>query len=173
MIKKTITYEDFNGVTKTKDFYFHLSKVDMMELSLDGLFEKELKEAVQREDKLKIFQMFKRLIFLSVGTRSENGEEFIRPEMFREAFMSSPAFDQLVMDLFTSEDHGASFVAGLMPKDMQEKVNKEIETKNIVDPFKEEPAWITEGRVPTAQEFAAATEEQKKLAFSRKIHTES
>lgn len=158
MIKKTITYQDFNDVTKTKDFYFHLSKVDMMELSLDGLFEKELKEAIQRGDKLTIFRMFKRLIFLSVGTRSENGEEFIRPEMFREAFMSSPAFDELVMDLFTSEDHGASFVAGLMPKDVQEKVNKEIE--NTIDPFKEEPAWIKENREPTGVELRNMTREQ-------------
>ena len=32
MLKKTITYEDFNGVERKEDFYFNLSKAEIMEM---------------------------------------------------------------------------------------------------------------------------------------------
>ena len=32
MLKKTVTYEDYNGVEQTEDFYFNLTKVECMEL---------------------------------------------------------------------------------------------------------------------------------------------
>ena len=30
MIKETVTYTDYNGVTRTEDFYFNMSKIDVM-----------------------------------------------------------------------------------------------------------------------------------------------
>lgn len=38
MLKKTVTYTDYNGVERTEDFYFNLSKAEVteMELSVDG-----------------------------------------------------------------------------------------------------------------------------------------
>ena len=30
MFKKTITYEDYNGVKRTEDFYFHFSKAEIV-----------------------------------------------------------------------------------------------------------------------------------------------
>ena len=32
MIKKNITYTDYNGVTRTEPFYFNLSKSELMEM---------------------------------------------------------------------------------------------------------------------------------------------
>jgi hypothetical protein len=170
MIKKTLTYKNFNDETVTRDFYFHLSRVDMTEISLDGSFEARIKKAAAENDKVTIFREFKRLIFLSVGVRTgENLEDFIRPEMFRETFMSSPAFDVLIEELFTSEDQGASFIAGLLPKDMQEAALKGIESAPstvTVDPFRDEPAWLKERRAPTPAEYNAATPDQQKIAFN-------
>lgn len=169
MIKKTIKYRDFNDREVTRDYYFHLSKVDMTELSLDGI-EERIRRAAATDDKGAIFREFKQLISMSVGVRSEDGAEFSRPPEFRDQFLSSPAFDELVIDLFTSPDQGVSFIRALLPADMQKELEKQMKTETV-DPFKEEPAWIAEGRVPTPQEFAAATDEQKKLAFSRKLQS--
>ena len=38
MLKKTITYTDYNGVESTEDFYFNLNRAEItqMELSVDG-----------------------------------------------------------------------------------------------------------------------------------------
>ena len=42
MLKKTVTYVDYNGVERTEDFYFNLSKAEVteMELSVEGGFSK-------------------------------------------------------------------------------------------------------------------------------------
>ena len=34
MFKKTITYEDYNGVKRTEDFHFHFSKAEIIEMQL-------------------------------------------------------------------------------------------------------------------------------------------
>ena len=35
MLKKTITYTDYNGVERTEDFYFNLSKAEIAEMELE------------------------------------------------------------------------------------------------------------------------------------------
>lgn len=172
MIKHTLTYENFNGQTVTKDFYFHLSKADIIELAIDGLFEETMKKAVAEEDKLTLFRMFRKLIFLAVGVRSEDGESFAKPEMFREAFVTSPAFDGLIEYLFSDAEKAAQFIAGLLPAGSQEAAKKELEKRqqsDAKDSSSDEPAWIKENRLPTTEEFRAATPEQKQLAFLRKV----
>lgn len=173
MIKKTITYENYAGDTVTKDFWFHLSKVDGFELSLDGSFEARMRKAIQDQDKLTVFREFKKLIFLAVGVRSENGEEFSKPEAFRDAFMNSPAFDELIMDLFSNESKAAEFMAALFPKGVQATMKEQgYETKAgdviTVDPFKETPAWEAENRAPTSAEIQTMTREQLQKAFAQR-----
>ena len=34
MLKKTITYTDYNGMERTEDFYFNLSKAELMEMEM-------------------------------------------------------------------------------------------------------------------------------------------
>ena len=34
MLKKTITYTDYNGVERTEDFYFNLTKAELMEMEI-------------------------------------------------------------------------------------------------------------------------------------------
>lgn len=170
MIKKTITYENFAGDQVTKDFWFHLSKVDGFELSLDGTFEAKMRKAIQDQDKLTVFREFKKLIAAAVGVRSENGEDFSKPEAFRDSFMNSPAFDELIMDLFSDESKAAEFMAALFPKGVQAAMKEQgypAKAGDVItiDPFKEEPSWVTARRVPSKEEFAAATPEQKMLAF--------
>ena len=38
MLKKTMTYTDYDGVTRTEDFYFNLTQAEVaeMEMSVDG-----------------------------------------------------------------------------------------------------------------------------------------
>lgn len=173
MIKKTINFEDFNGKQITKDYYFHLSKVDFLELSADGAFENLIKNAVATKDKMAIFNGFKRLIGMSVGMRTEDGSGFVRTEAFRDEFLSSPAFDELVMELFTSDDKGADFIKGLVPAGMTDQLNKELAKieggQQIVDPFNEIPAWIRDDREPTELEMKTMTREQMIQLHQRKI----
>jgi hypothetical protein len=174
MIKKTFTYENFAGDTVTKDFYFHLSKADFVELALGGDWEASMQVAIKTGDKITIFKEFKRLISMAIGVRSENGEDFTKPTPYRDAFMNSPAFDELIMELFTSDDMGTNFILGCLPANMQGDMQKELDKikakdgpvhESVPNPFAEEPAWIRERRVPSKKEFAAATNTQKMIAF--------
>ena len=44
MIKKTVTYTDYNGVERTESFYFNLSKAEVME-KINALKEKNESES--------------------------------------------------------------------------------------------------------------------------------
>lgn len=174
MIKKTITYSDFNGTEVTKDFYFHLTQVDMVEISIDGSFEEKIRKAAVTGDKSVIFLEFKRLIAKSVGMRSEDGADFIRTESFTNAFLSSPAFDELIMELFTSPDQGVGFIRGLLPAKMQDALKKELDSKekdgagSTVNPFEEKPVWERENREPTGVELRSMTREQFQKLWTQK-----
>lgn len=169
MIKKTISYTSPFDDTKviTKDYYFSLTKVEILEFSSRGDdFEERLLRIVAAKNLQAVFVEFRAIITMALGMK--DGDELVKDSTFTAKFMASPAFDQLVQDLFGSDDQGASFFQGMLPRDMQKEAEKKMKT-TTVDPFKDEPSWISEGRVPTPQEFAAATDEQKKLAFSRKL----
>ena len=34
MLKKTITYTDYNGVDRTEDFYFNLTEAELLDMEL-------------------------------------------------------------------------------------------------------------------------------------------
>ena len=48
MVKKTIKYSDYNGNEREEDFYFNLSKVELleMEMSTEGGLENKIKKIV-------------------------------------------------------------------------------------------------------------------------------
>lgn len=132
MIKKTISYEDFNGEKVSEDFYFHLSKAEIIELEisegengLSGLIQKISKE----ENRAEIYRLFKKIILMSVGQKSSDGRRFIKNNEIRADFEQSPAFSELFMELGTQADAGAKFVAGLVPRDLGEQHGKQDQDK--------------------------------------------
>lgn len=182
MIKKTISYTSPFDEDKviTKDYYFSLSKVEILEFTARGEdFEERLLRIVAAKDLSSVFVEFRAVMKMALGRK--DGDELVKDEIFTNKFLVSPAFDQLVQDLFGSDDQGASFFQGMLPRDMQKEAAKhpkrdsvtgatnEKEFEQSVNPFADEPAWIREQRIPTQQEFNAATDDQKKLAFSRQL----
>jgi hypothetical protein len=120
MLKKTITFTDFNGVEHTEDFYFHLSRTELvgMEASVEGGLREKLLTIVATEDTNQLFKTFKEIILASVGKRSKDGQQFEKsPEIVR-AFESSPAFDVLFMELATDAEKASEFANGVIPPDL-------------------------------------------------------
>ena len=124
MLKKTITYEDFNGQEVTEDFYFHLSKADLVELEMSkkGGLEAWLKRVVASQDGRAIMEEFKNLIMMSVGQKSDDGKQFKKSVEIRHAFKDSPAYDVLFMELVTDAAKAADFVNGLLPKGLDQQL---------------------------------------------------
>lgn len=120
MLKKTITYTDYNGVERTEDFYFNLSKAEIaeMELSTEGGFAEMIQRIVNAKDAAAIVDIFKKMILKAYGIKSDDGKRFMKSKDISEAFSQTEAYSQLFIELSTNADAGAAFVKGIMPADM-------------------------------------------------------
>lgn len=120
MIKKTITYSDFNGNERTEDFYFNLTKAEItkMELSTKGGLAEMIQRIVAAQDTPAIIEVFEDLIKRSFGVKTPDGRGFVKRNEDLEAFMSTEAYSQLFMELATDSDAAAKFVNGVVPADM-------------------------------------------------------
>lgn len=118
MLKQTITYEDYDGNTRTEDFYFNLTKAEVMEMemSTDGGLEKMINKIIQTNDSKRIIETFKDIILRAYGEKSPDGRRFIKNQELRDAFSQTEAYSQLFMDLATNADKAAEFINGIVPK---------------------------------------------------------
>jgi hypothetical protein len=117
MIKKTVTYVDYNGVERTEDFYFNLSKAEVaeMEMSVEGGFSKMLEEIVASKDNVKIVSLFKQMVLKAYGEKSADGRRFMKSEEISKAFSETEAYSEIFMSLALNESEAAAFVNGIMP----------------------------------------------------------
>ena len=123
MLKETIKYTDYNGVERTEDFWFHLSKAELMEweMGTTGGLTEMIKRIVDAQDAPAIIKIFKELVLKGYGQKSPDGKRFIKSEELATEFSQTEAYSQLFMDLATDADKAAAFVNGIMPSDVAEK----------------------------------------------------
>ena len=132
MLKKTIKYTDYNGVKRSEDFYFNLSKAEIaeMELGTTGGFADMLQRIIDTQDMPQIVKMFKELILKSYGVKSADGKCFIKIDdngvPLSRAFSQTEAYSELYMELGTDADAAAKFVKGILPADM---VTEEVQAQ--------------------------------------------
>lgn len=131
MIKKTITYSDFNGNERTEDFYFNLTKAEItkMELSIKGGLAEMIKRIVDAQDTPAIIEVFEDLIKRSFGVKTPDGRGFVKKAEDLESFIATEAYSQLFMELATDAEAAAAFVNGVVPADMAKQAAA-IEAKN-------------------------------------------
>ena len=117
MLKKTITYTDYDGNTRTEDYYFNLSKAEVieMELGTTGGMQKMLERIVAEQDTKKITEIFKTIILKAYGEKSADGKRFIKSEELSTAFSQTEAYTELFMELFQDADKAAAFFTGILP----------------------------------------------------------
>lgn len=127
MLKKTISYIDYDGNAREEDFYFNLNKAELaeMELSENGGLQKLLKKIIAEQDNSKIVSYFKEIILKSYGEKSLDGRRFIKNADLREAFEQTEAYSNLFMELASDSEKAAAFVEGIIPKDIAREVSKE------------------------------------------------
>lgn len=120
MLKKTITYKDYNDVERTEDFYFNLTKAELMEmeLSTSGGLTEMVGRIVAAQDAPSIIKVFKDLILKAYGEKSPDGKHFIKSDTISTAFSQTEAYSILFMELATDADAAAKFVNGIVPNDM-------------------------------------------------------
>ena len=132
MLKKTITYHDYNGVEYTQDFYFNLSKAEIMEMEMGttGGLAEMITKIVAAQDAPAIIKIFKDLILKSYGEKSADGKRFIKSDEISTAFTQTEAYSELFMELATDDKAAADFVNGIVPADAA----KELAAQNAEHP---------------------------------------
>lgn len=125
MYKKTITYEDYNGTTRTEDFYFNLSKAELLELELstEGGYEQLLSKIIKTKDQVKLIKIFKDLILMTYGEKSPDGRKFIKSEELRQDFMQTEAYSDLFLLLASDDKEAAAFVNGIIPQSLRDQIS--------------------------------------------------
>jgi hypothetical protein len=126
MQKKTVTYIDYNGVERTEDFYFNLTKAEVMEmeLSTSGGLAESIQRIVAAQDAPAIIKIFKDLVLKSYGEKSPDGRRFIKSEEIANAFAQTEAYSEIFMELATDADKAAEFVNGIVPADLAAEASK-------------------------------------------------
>ena len=117
MRKETITYVDYNGTERTEDFYFNLTKAEIMEMEIGttGGLAEMINRIVAAQDGPAIMRIFKDLVLKAYGEKSADGKRFIKSEELSTAFSQTGAYDQLFMKLATDSEAAANFVNGIVP----------------------------------------------------------
>lgn len=142
MIKKTVSYDGFDGETVTEDLYFHFNKAELMELEVETErgFSKKLQAVAEAKDVREVLAVFKDIVVRAYGVRSEDGKRFIKTERAREEFDGSEAYSEVLFDLLSDPASAARFVGGLMPSDLLEKakVESNLDIEKMIRELEEE-----------------------------------
>lgn len=138
MIKKTITYKNFNGQPVTETLHFNLNAMEQAEFeakylspkSLVGLVFKdketgEVKEietlveytqaVVDAKEYMKVCEFLKDLVLRSYGERSDS-VHFDKNEDITQKFKCSIAYAEMFELLFTNPEEMTKFASGVVYK---------------------------------------------------------
>ncbi len=118
MLKKTMTYIDYDGNPRTEDFWFNLNKAEVakMEFGTAGGIQKMIERLVQEQDTKRIIEVFDELICCSYGKKGLDGKRFIKTPELLEEFKQTEAYSDLFVELLGNPDKAAAFFAEIIPK---------------------------------------------------------
>lgn len=131
MLKKTITYTDYDGLERTEEFRFNLTKAELMDMELTtvGTFSKLMQKIIDEKDIVRLAKYFNELILKSYGVKSDDGKRFIKSPELSEAFSQTEAYSELYMELLGNSEYAVKFIQQVMPKDLDQ--NEVVPAGNV------------------------------------------
>lgn len=135
MLKKKITYTDYNGETRVEEFRFNLNKAELtfIDLSTSGGLEMNLARITNTHDVPAMIRFFRELILKSYGEVSPDGKRFVKSDELSASFEQTDAYSELFMELCTNADAAAAFIKGVIPSDLAKEVG-EAANKTLSNP---------------------------------------
>lgn len=143
MLKKTIKYTDWNGTERTEDFYFNLTKTELIKMQMeeDGAFADRIRKIIRAKDTIELIKVFESIILKAYGEKSEDGRRFAKVDSngvpLAQKFIETPAYDELYVEMLSDPEKFAGFINALVPSDLAEEVKKMQESGNVPDELKE------------------------------------
>lgn len=126
MFKYTATYTDFNGITRTEDFYFNITKAELAELQMTtaGGMKEKLERIINANDLPTLITMFKDIMLMAYGVKSDDGKRFKKSPEITADFVSTQAYSDLYMRLATDDEFASNFILKVVPNDIAEEAKK-------------------------------------------------
>ena len=129
MLKKVITYKDYDGNDKTSTLYFHLNKFEWLELETytkGGLIE-NLQHAIETGNAKKTIDILKKIILRAYGEKNAETGVFEKSDELAIRFSKTDAFSELFYELAYDEEASRSFFLGLIPTELRGEAEKKIQ----------------------------------------------
>lgn len=129
MIKKTMTYVDFDGNERKEDIYFALTEAELYELQLsrNGGLENYLTKISQSQDTKEIWDLFSSIVLKSYGEKSLDGKYFQKKRdghMLAEDFEQTQMFSDMIVEFMQDASSFAMFLKGVLPKKLSDQINE-------------------------------------------------
>lgn len=130
MLRKEITYKDYNGNERKETFWFNLNKAEIMEMEMgtNGGYTEMVQKIIEAQDTAALIKIFKELILKAYGEKTLDGRRFVKSEELSTAFAQTEAYSELFMELATNDVEAARFVNGIIPSDIAEEAAKNADT---------------------------------------------
>lgn len=127
MIRKKIKYTDFDGNEVEENFYFNLTKAELMELEISepGGMRARIERMGESQDPVEVLGLFRKIVQVSIGDKRPDGK-FVKSADFADAFLSSDAYSELFLKIMQDVDEASQFITGLMPADLINEVSKAV-----------------------------------------------
>ena len=163
MHSHTITYENFNGETKTKVVNFNLTEAELTKLQKDyldvGGINKVMDEAIASGDTKQLLDFFELLVHRSYGIKSADGEEFDKSPEIMAHFEFQAYYSNLYMSFFEDEGRvGQAFIRAVMPPELIRKAEANVRGEGDLHAAAEK-AQAAQTLKPDARSIAAQARE--------------
>jgi hypothetical protein len=128
MLRKEITYTNFNGKEVTKPFFFNITKAEigLREMESDGTWSETLKTIQESNKGSVVLPEFRKIIQWVYGEKSEDGESFLKSDEIWAKFNNSEPWSKLIMELLQNPGYAAQFIKECMPADMQGALSEKL-----------------------------------------------
>lgn len=126
MYVERVEYPDYNGVERKEDFYFNLTKAELleMEMGIVGGFNAMIQKAIDAQDTPTLIGIFKDLLLKSYGVKSADGRRFIKNAEVLNEFKETEAYSILFMKYATDADAASKFIKGIVPADLSQEATE-------------------------------------------------
>lgn len=162
MLKKTITFVDFNGNQVSEDCYFHMNRREALKMAAKyGDLQEHAKQLAEDEDYEGIIEFFEALLLGGYGVRSKDGKSFIKSPEVKEKFEYSIAYAELFEELVQDPEELYKFASAMathpeanpetQPTDRQEPKQDSLKVVSPEDDLKQREGESQEAYIKRLQ----------------------
>jgi hypothetical protein len=106
MYKEKLTFTNFNDEEVTETLRFNLSEIELMDLVKDDptFSQSYFKTLIDNGDAYEMFRFVRKILALSYGELSNDGNTFMKSPEIMDRFLHSAAYDALINKIAGSSD---------------------------------------------------------------------